>query len=154
MRARTVRRVTAVQDAARLCSGCGLCAVVCSRRHVGLYQPSRARIRIVTEDPGVDRPVVCGQCDDPACARACPSGAIVAGLGGAAVEQRGACPVNPDLCTGCGACVSACPSGGTWIDPVSNLATKCDLCGGDPRCVAACPLDVLRLVMCPISEGS
>ncbi|MFO8191839.1 MAG: 4Fe-4S binding protein [Bacillota bacterium] len=50
-----------------------------------------------------------------------------------------------ETCTGCGACVSACPDHMIRLDNECK-ADKCDLCRGDPLCVKYCPSGALKLV--------
>jgi 2-oxoglutarate ferredoxin oxidoreductase subunit delta len=55
--------------------------------------------------------------------------------------------IDPDLCTGCGICVSMCPKHILDIDPESGLCIvtdqdKCDLLGG---CEFACPTGAITL---------
>lgn len=125
-------------EATGICSGCHLCELYCSLQHTGAFNPHRARIRVVEVATGVDVPVACQQCTDPACQAACPSNAIVLD------EKLGIVVVEEARCTGCEACVGACPFGIMVFDPVTNLAIKCDLCGGEEAaCVAICPSQLL-----------
>jgi Fe-S-cluster-containing dehydrogenase component len=87
---------------------------------------------------GVDIPVTCQQCQSPACQAACEFDAIVY------EEALKIVVVDQEKCTGCQACVGACPYGILTIDPNTHKAIKCDLCGGEePVCVAVCPSKVL-----------
>ncbi len=125
-------------EAAGLCSGCHLCELYCSLQHTGAFNPHRARLRIVEVATGVDVPVTCQQCQDPACQAACPSDAIVYD------QQLKIVVVDEGRCNGCEACVGACPYGIIALDPATNLAIKCDLCGGaEAACVTICPPRVL-----------
>lgn len=124
------------------CTGCLLCAAVCSARLVGKFNPSRSAVYVESLLPEkvVIRPYVCIQCDEHPCVESCPVEAIVED------EELGIYVVDKELCTGCGACVEVCPYNGLRLDPVGNYAIKCDVCRGKPRCVEICPEDVLKIV--------
>jgi len=125
-----------------LCSGCAICGLACSAREFGGYNPRLANLEITLSGDGLTHhPVVCHQCRNPFCQRSCPVEAI------SRDEHTGALLVDPEKCTGCGACVSACPL--SVIKLVAGVAHKCDLCGGDPLCVKVCPAGALAMV----SEG-
>ena len=112
------------------CVGCKGCELACSVVHLAEINPKRARLKVTYTHPLPSAPKVCRQCPRPKCVDACPTGAL----------RKGADRVNLDqsLCTGCGACVEACPFNSIFLDPVDGLALKCDLCGGDPACVKYC----------------
>jgi len=125
-------------EATGLCSGCRSCELWCSLHHEGAFNPHRSRIRVVELGTGVDLPVTCQQCEDPACQKACRFEAIVYD------KTLDIMTVDEGACTGCEACVGACPYGIITIDPVTQKAIKCDLCGGEePVCVSVCPSRVL-----------
>lgn len=125
-------------EATGICSGCKLCELYCSLQHNGSFNPRRARVRVVELGTGVDIPVTCQQCQDPACQASCKFEAIDYNENLKIVE------VNEDKCTSCEACVGACPFGIITIDPATKKAIKCDLCAGEePACVAICPSNVL-----------
>jgi tetrathionate reductase subunit B len=63
----------------------------------------------------------CRHCDDPPCAEACPSGAIVR-------RQDGIVILNKSECSGCASCIPACPYGSISFDEKENIAAKCNLC--------------------------
>jgi len=122
-----------------VCSGCRACEVACVAYHEGHFGTSSARIRVVkTEHLGLDQPHVCRQCRPAPCLEACPSGALYRD------EDTGAVRVREPVCTGCGACVEACPFDMARIHPQTGFATICDLCGGDPACVARCATGAIR----------
>ena len=87
--------------------------------------------------------VACHHCEQPACVRACPSGAY---------QQRpdGRIVHNERLCVGCRYCEMACPFGVPRFDGSRGVMGKCDYCesrtasGEGPACIAACPTEALR----------
>jgi len=89
-------------------------------------------------------PVLCQQCDDPACVFACPAGAL-------AKNASGIVEFDADLCLACGACESACPFGAIALSQSSGMPEKCDLCASRqsagllPACVQHCPGKALWL---------
>jgi formate dehydrogenase iron-sulfur subunit len=81
---------------------------------------------------------VCKHCERAGCLEACPTGAIVR-------TELGSVYVQPDVCNGCGYCVSACPFGVVDRREEDGRAWKCTLCydrqrgGLAPACAKACP---------------
>jgi Fe-S-cluster-containing hydrogenase component 2 len=121
------------------CTGCRMCELICSFTHYKTFNPSLSRIRVAKCEPDlIDYPVICRQCCNPPCRKACPSAAINPDI------QTGASRIDPELCIGCGECVSACPFGAIYIPVGEKLPICCDLCDGDPQCVAYCPFKVLK----------
>ena len=111
-------------------------------KHGGTEPPSASPSGVVLHT----RFRACPQCPSPRCAAACPTGALQRR------EQDGIVFVQPALCSGCGACVQACPHQLIWSDPRTGHAVKCDQCrerldaGLQPACVTICPTQALRLV--------
>ena len=68
---------------------------------------------------------------------ACPVNAI------AVNPDTGANVVMEQTCVGCRLCTIACPFGTVFLNPTSQMATKCDLCEGNPACAVACPTDCI-----------
>ncbi len=122
------------------CTGCQVCALVCSATHVGSFKPSESRVKIKEKFPEPAEFTInyCIQCDEHPCVEACPAEAIKLD------EPMGIYKVDKELCTGCGSCVEACPHEGIWLDPSGTYAIKCDLCEGSPQCVEICPKRVLK----------
>ncbi|KYH37315.1 MAG: Fructose-bisphosphate aldolase [Candidatus Bathyarchaeota archaeon B24] len=53
---------------------------------------------------------------------------------------------RPYVCTLCGSCVKACPTGALTIDPeTGGLRLTAELCDGCGACVEACPVKVVKL---------
>jgi Fe-S-cluster-containing dehydrogenase component len=80
----------------------------------------------------------CNHCDSPPCVSCCPCGA-------SHVHERGGVVlVHHEKCSGCKACIAACPYDARFIHP-EGYADKCTFCihrverGLDPACVAVCP---------------
>lgn len=121
-----------------LCTGCRTCELACSFTHAINGKPGRSRIYPL---PGGFKdlyvPVVCLQCEDPACVKSCLVNAITLN------EETGAYEINHEKCVRCMACVAACPFGCSLFDRQHNLVVKCDLCGGDPACAHFCPSKAL-----------
>ena len=116
-----------------LCSGCRACEVACVAWHDGCFGTATARIRVTKIEPqGVDHPHVCRLCGRAPCIAACPTGALYKD------EVTGAVLLRPEDCTGCAACVEACPFGMVTLHPEAGYPLICDLCGGDPACVKRC----------------
>ncbi len=123
------------------CTGCRLCEMVCSVKHEGVSNPSRARISVRKRFmEGYLMPVVCQQCTDAPCIAVCRMDAL------SRDEVVGLVRLDYDLCVGCEECVTACPFGGMRIDTVANRVIKCDLCDGDPQCVRFCFPGALEFV--------
>lgn len=122
------------------CTGCQMCALVCSASHTGKFNPSEARIVVEDQfpEPGEFKLGFCIHCDEHPCVDACPVSAIKLD------ETLGTYYVDKDECTACGACVDACPYNGCWLDPSGSYSIKCDLCKGNPQCVEVCPKGVLK----------
>ena len=113
------------------CTACRLCELACSFRFTGEFNPVLSKIHpILFLEDAFYLPVVCLQCDDAPCAKACPSGALKKN------EETGVVEVLKERCIGCRMCVLACPFG--CVDVVDGKSYKCDLCDGDPECVKYC----------------
>ncbi len=142
------------------CVECGHCAAACAETHGSARLSRRGpKTTVLVSDGAAVRahafvlPTACQHCRDPVCLPECPTGAIVR-------NERGAVLVREAACTGCGACVSACPWDAVALVPREKgvpeppgvasafVAAKCDLCDGreGPECVAACPTGaILRI---------
>ncbi|MHA1768721.1 MAG: 4Fe-4S dicluster domain-containing protein [Candidatus Thorarchaeota archaeon] len=116
-----------------ICSGCMVCANVCSMYYSKVISPERARVRVLRVEPALDFPLFCRNCEDAPCIAACPEGAL-------SRTSKGIIIVNNRLCKGSGECVKACPYNAIHINPDTGKAIKCIQCG---ECVDRCPADAL-----------
>jgi len=127
-----------------VCTGCRICELICSFVKEGAFNPRYARLRIETRGDGLfNDPVVCIQCDNPACMRVCPEQA----LDRDPVTQ--AIILDQDRCHNCGLCIEYCHIGMVQLNPGASKPTKCDHCGGSPQCVAFCPTGALVVAHLP-----
>jgi anaerobic carbon-monoxide dehydrogenase iron sulfur subunit len=125
------------------CVGCQSCMFACSRRMgegglaascIGIKSAGGVRKGFVV--------VVCRACDNPPCARVCPTDALT-------VREGGGVKINPDLCIACKNCVEACPFGAVFWDSEENKPQICVYCG---YCATYCPYDVIALEQIVMEE--
>jgi formate dehydrogenase iron-sulfur subunit len=151
--ATTVRSFAILTDVT-LCIGCEECVAACKKTNQtgeddapwqwqgGAAELSSTRWTTIARTQGRYVRVQCRHCLDPACAAACPVGALY-------TTESGAVAYNADICMGCRYCMVACPFRMTryeWDSPIPRVR-KCILCydalaGGEldqPACTAACP---------------
>ena len=81
---------------------------------------------------------VCQQCSKAACVEVCPADALS--------KTDRFIELNREICTGCGACIDACPFNAIHLDPIDGLARKCDMCNGSPSCISYCSKKVLTIL--------
>ncbi len=141
------------------CAGCTSCMAACSLAHEGEVNLSLSRIQILRNPlgrfPDDIAMAQCRQCVFPACAEACPTGALHVDEANGGVRM-----VDEDKCIGCMRCTEACPfiPARVQIDGESGTALKCDLCSNTPywgedggpdgmqACVAVCPAGAIKFV--------
>lgn len=115
-----------------LCTGCGVCEMICSLVHTGTVNPVLARLRILSTSDYKNYPIICRHCEPPKCLEVCPvPGALYID------SKTRVLFLNDEKCTHCHACVEACPFDAIFVGP-NGEPLKCDLCGGDPQCVKYC----------------
>ncbi|MFZ2471152.1 MAG: 4Fe-4S dicluster domain-containing protein [Methanothrix sp.] len=126
------------------CIGCLSCMFACSRTRTGTVSLQNSAIKVQTQGgiEGDFRVVVCRGCQDPPCARACPTGAMEKRPNGSVVFHK-------DRCTGCGNCEKACLVGAVTLNK-DKKPIKCIHCG---ECVDFCPHGVLELEEVSASGG-
>jgi len=143
------------------CIGCHACTLACKAANntpPGVFF-NRVEDREVGEYPDVKRfflPRMCLHCQEAPCIETCPSGASQR-------AENGAVIVDVKKCTGCKACMLACPYGVRYAsfegqdnrtyfqcaedltcDTSHEIVEKCHLCldrtrkGKKPACVATC----------------
>jgi carbon-monoxide dehydrogenase iron sulfur subunit len=119
------------------CTGCKLCQLACSAVHDGVFNPEKARIKIIHEYTekgihiGSQHCIFCKKCEE-----VCPVGAI---------SNNGRWMiVDHQTCIGCGDCVRSCPNNVIYLN-ADRKSIICDLCGGSPKCVEWCPKSVITL---------
>lgn len=128
-------------DLAR-CIGCQACVVACkTENEVPLgYFRLRMRETVVGTFPNLQgefRLEQCFHCENAPCVPVCPTGATYQ-------TEDGIVLVDPAKCTGCKACVTACPYKMRFIHP-EGYTDKCTFCehrvaaGIEPACVETCP---------------
>jgi Fe-S-cluster-containing dehydrogenase component len=124
------------------CIGCEACLVACKTENEVPLGNFRLRMRqtVVGTFPdlqGEFRPEQCFHCENPPCVAVCPTGATYK-------TSEGLVLVDPAKCTGCKACVTACPYGMRYVHP-NGYVDKCTFCehrlaeGRLPACVETCP---------------
>jgi tetrathionate reductase subunit B len=141
------------------CCGCYNCQLACKDEHVdndwtpyAKPQPDTGQFWMKIQEnvcgtvPKVRMhyiPLLCQHCDDAPCISACKDGANVK-------RDDGLVLIDPEKCTGCKDCMTACPYGVIYFNDGLNLAQKCTGCAHLldngyklPRCVEACPTDAI-----------
>lgn len=124
------------------CIGCNACQIACKDRNdLESGKNFRRADTVMYMEDGVAKYAhfsgACHHCEDAACMKACPFGAIKK-------NEEGIVLVDPALCRGCGACERSCPYGAVYVSERTRKARKCDSCmelraqGRQPACVEAC----------------
>jgi Fe-S-cluster-containing hydrogenase component 2 len=112
------------------CKNCGTCESVCPNSAVNVIHFEEAVISV---------PVMCVQCEDAACMKVCPTGAIFR-------DKNGAVVTDTNKCIGCKVCISSCPMGNIHYSSRQKRIMKCNLCDGTPDCVKYCPTRAIEYV--------
>ncbi|QNB46336.1 4Fe-4S dicluster domain-containing protein [Thermanaerosceptrum fracticalcis] len=121
------------------CAGCRACEVFCSDSHENVVNPGLSRITIINPGTLEEKPipVVCRQCQEPACGAACPADALKYD------PEAQMVVFIKENCVACGNCADACSYGAITLHPETGMPIKCNLCGGDPTCVKHCTAKAL-----------
>lgn len=97
------------------------------------------------EEAAISVPIMCMQCEEPACMKVCPVKAI-------SKDENGVVTSDPKKCIGCKMCVSACQMGNISISKVTKRVVKCNLCEGDPSCAKVCPSGAIKFEDATVSN--
>jgi Fe-S-cluster-containing dehydrogenase component len=128
----------------RSCIGCGDCVIACKIENKvpeGLnrdwvVEVTRGRYPELSTEFRSER---CNHCSHATCVYACPTGASHYW------KDTNIVLVTADKCTGCKACIAACPYNARLIMHPGGYIDKCTFCvhrvekGLDPACVSTCP---------------
>jgi tetrathionate reductase subunit B len=143
-----------------ICNGCYCCQIACKDEHVAndwtpyaKPQPDTGQFWLKLNEyvcgtvPKVKMHYIstlCNHCDNAPCMKACQVNAIYK-------RDDGLVILDPVKCTGCKACVDACPYHAIYFNEDLNLAQKCTGCAHlldngwkEPRCVDACPTQAIK----------
>ena len=132
-----------------LCYGCQACEVACKQENDVAEAVRWIRvIQVGPKEVGGQLkmtfvPIHCSHCGKPVCMKVCPTGAITKRTDGIVL-------INATLCSGCKACIEACPFGAPQLNLKTNVVEKCTMCvhrvdeGLEPACVQACPTGAIR----------
>ena len=123
------------------CIGCKGCEVACKMENdigLGVNRNIVYQVGPVGRYPDLEMyflPVMCQQCENPACVSVCPTGACTKN------PQNDAIELNQEQCISCGRCQKACPYGAIEKNRELRVMEKCNLCmSADeaPACVRNC----------------
>ncbi len=131
----------------RRCVGCNACVLACKSENDvpegycrdWIVEEVRGSFPNLTAEIRSER---CNHCSNAPCVTNCPTGASHIADGGIVL-------VNDEKCTGCKACMAACPYDARYVHP-EGYVDKCTFCihrvkdGKDPACVSICPTSTLH----------
>ncbi|MCP4148003.1 MAG: 4Fe-4S dicluster domain-containing protein [bacterium] len=149
------------------CQGCMTCMLACSLVNEGAENLSMSRIQVI-QNPFAKFPqditlAQCRQCVEPECVKACPEEALFIDK-----TQKNIRRINIKKCTGCKACIEACPyepARPVWSSH-DEKARICDLCAeakfwnerggpdGKQACIETCPMKAIQFTKgAPLQKG-
>lgn len=127
------------------CIGCkGGCQVACKSENEVALGASRSTLYTMGptgQYPNLqmyNMPVMCQQCENPACVEVCSTGACYKS------DEDGVVRIDDSMCANCQSCVRACPYGALNVNREMNVMDKCTICaqrrevGQAPACVRNC----------------
>ncbi len=130
----------------RLCVGCKACVLACKSENAvpdgfcrdWIVEEVRGEFPRLSAEIRSER---CNHCSNSPCVTNCPTGASHVNEGGAVLVTR-------SKCSGCKACIAACPYDARYVHPEGYI-DKCTFClhrvqkGLSPACVSICPTGTL-----------
>ena len=120
------------------CTGCRLCALVCSLTKTRTCNPVRARIRIADwKEKGLIVPIVCQDCEEPVCMASCSVNAITRN------QETGAVELQRDLCNNCKTCMKVCPSNALKKRKGGGVILDAGKCFGCKNCLQECTIGAI-----------
>lgn len=129
------------------CVGCQACVLACKAENNlpsdgfrdWIVTQTKGRFPHLTQRIFSER---CNHCQYPPCVSCCPTGASHVNRGGTVL-------VTHEKCTGCKACIAACPYEARYVHSSEGYVDKCTFCyhrvrqGQLPACVEICPTKAL-----------
>ncbi len=124
-----------------LCTGCGICEMICSAEKEKVFCSELSRIHTVHLDEKIAMSIACRFCENTPCISACPREALKMD------EVNNVIRLDKMRCTGCGWCIEACEFGAIVMNRAVKSVVLCDLCEGrsQPKCVELCPKQALKV---------
>ena len=118
------------------CVGCQSCMFACARRQgEGGLAKTCIGVRSIGGMERGFKVIVCRACENPPCARVCPTGALIPRNGGGV-------RLETSKCNGCGDCRDACILGAVFWNESNTTPMICIHCG---YCLPFCPHRVLGI---------
>ena len=137
----------AMANDTRKCVGCNACVIACKTENSVPLHRFRDWVEqeLVGTFPDLSmeiRSMRCNHCTNAPCVTVCPTGASW-------IHEDGVVLVNHNKCTGCKACMAACPYDARFLHP-RGYVEKCTFCAhrslthtktslGATACVTVCP---------------
>lgn len=130
----------------KLCTGCELCASICSIKNFSGCNPKNSGITIWRNlFESFDAQLICLHCEDAPCIGACISGAMYRD------EKNGFVAYDKEKCVSCWMCIMVCPYSAITRCGVNSkgksVVFKCTGCPEDitPPCVTVCPVEAIQV---------